>query len=197
VTGQLARDIDAAYAAGQAAVRATDQAERTRLLGTLYTSLLPAVDARLFSLERLHAGDPPAEHADVVRLIRQWAAVRDLFIPAALTPGQAAAVAGRLAAAYQPVSAHLDRLLGRELDDAQADHAHASADATRATGLIAGAADLGVVLGEGARVSLPEMLGSYAVERRRPVGGRPGLEEWVGGSIRISHREVMPQAGAA
>ena len=48
VTGQLARDIDAAYAAGQAAVRASDQAERTRLLGTLYTSLLPPVDARLF-----------------------------------------------------------------------------------------------------------------------------------------------------
>ena len=147
VTGQLAREVDAAYTAGQEAVRAAGPAERSRLLGQLYTSLLPAVDARLFSLEQLHAGDPPAEHADVVRLVRQWAAVRDLFIPAALTPGQAAAVAGRLAAAYQPVSAHLDRLLGRELDDAQADHAHASADATRATGLIAGAADLGVVLG--------------------------------------------------
>ena len=51
VTGQLARDIDAAYAAGQAAVLTTDRAERTRLLGTLYTSLLPAVDARLISLE--------------------------------------------------------------------------------------------------------------------------------------------------
>jgi GGDEF domain-containing protein len=56
VTGQLARDLDAAYAAGQAAVLATDEAERARLLGTLYTSLLPAVDARLFALERLHAG---------------------------------------------------------------------------------------------------------------------------------------------
>src|SRR6266496_3133763 len=55
VTGRLARDIDAAYAAGQAVVLATDQAERARLLGTLYTSLLHAVDARLFALERLHA----------------------------------------------------------------------------------------------------------------------------------------------
>ena len=147
VTGQLGREMDAAQAAGQEAVRAAGPAERSRLLGQLYTSLLPAVDARLFSLERLHAGDPPAEHADIALLVRQWTAVRDLFIPAALTPGPAAAVAGRLAAAYQPVSAHLDRLLVRELDDARADHAHASADATRATGLIAGAADLGVVLG--------------------------------------------------
>src|SRR5580692_1994413 len=65
VTGQLARDIDAAYAGGQAAVRATDQAERARLLGILYTSLFPSVDARLFALERLHAADPPAEHADM------------------------------------------------------------------------------------------------------------------------------------
>jgi len=40
---------------GRRAVLTTDQAERTRLLATLYTSLLPAVGARLFSLERLHA----------------------------------------------------------------------------------------------------------------------------------------------
>ena len=67
----------------------------------------------------------------------------------------------------------------------------------RRVGLRRNGRDLGVVLGEGACVSLPEMLGLYAVERRHRVGGRPGLEEWVGGSIRIGHREVMPQAGAA
>ena len=57
--------------------------------------------------------------------------------------------------------------------------------------------DLGVVLAKRAPVSLPEVLGLYTVERRHPAGGRPGLEERVGGSIRIGHREVMPQAGAA
>ena len=145
VTGQLARDIDAAYAAGQAAVRASDQAERTRLLGTLYTSLLPAVDAQLFALERLHAADPPAEHADVVLFIRQWTAVRDVLSPLALAGGVAAA--GRLTAAYQPVSAHLDQLFRRELDDGQADHRDASAGAARTTGLIIGAAALGIVIG--------------------------------------------------
>src|SRR6266571_1958091 len=135
VTGRLARDIDAAYAAGQAAVLATDQAERARLLGTLYTSLLPAVDARLFALERLHAADPPAERADFALFIRQWTAVRDRLSPPALT------------GAYQPVSARLDRLFRRELDDGQADHRDASAGAARVTGLITGAAALGIVIG--------------------------------------------------
>ena len=146
VTGQLARDIDAAYAAGQAAVRASDQAERTRLLGTLYTSLLPAVDARLFALERLHATDPPAEHADIALFIRQWTAVRDLLSPSALAGGPATAAA-RLTAAHQPVSAHLNDLFQRELDDGQADHRDASAGAAWATGLIIGAAALGIVIG--------------------------------------------------
>ncbi len=145
VTGRLARDIDAAYAAGQAAVLATDQAERARLLGTLYTSLLPAVDARLFALERLHAADPPAERADFALFIRQWTAVRDRLSPPALTGG--AAASGRLTAAYQPVSARLDRLFRRELDDGQADHRDASAGAARVTGLITGAAALGIVIG--------------------------------------------------
>jgi diguanylate cyclase (GGDEF)-like protein len=145
VTSQLARGIDAAYAAGQAAVLATDQAERARLLGTLYTSLLPAVDARLFALERLHAADPPAEHADIALFIRQWTAVRDRLSPPALTGG--AAAAGRLTAAYQPVSAHLDRLFRRELDDGHTDHRDTAAAAARVTGLIAGAAALGIVIG--------------------------------------------------
>ena len=145
VTGQLARDIDAAYAAGQATVRATNSAERARLLATLYTSLLPAVDAQLFALERLHAADPPAEHADVALFIRQWTAVRDVLSPLALAGG--AAAAGRLTAAYQPVSAHLDQLFRRELDDGQADHRDASAGAARTTGLIIGAAALGIVIG--------------------------------------------------
>ena len=51
VTGQLARNMDAAYATGETALQAADPAERSRLLGSLYTSLLPAIDAQLFSLD--------------------------------------------------------------------------------------------------------------------------------------------------
>src|ERR1700683_452649 len=85
VTAQLARSIDAAYAAGEQAAQAAQPAQRSRLLGSLYTSLLPAVDAQLFTLEQLHASDPPAEHADVQLFISQWTALRDLLSPPDLT----------------------------------------------------------------------------------------------------------------
>jgi diguanylate cyclase (GGDEF)-like protein len=154
VTGQLARSMDAAYTAGQQAVLATAPAERSRLLGSLYATLLPAVDARLFTLDQLHAADPPAEHADIELFGRQWAAVRNLLSPANLpasAPASANAASGTassaLAAAYAPVSAHLGRLSARELDDARADRADADASAVRATALITGAAALGLVLG--------------------------------------------------
>ena len=84
VTGQLAQDIDAAYAApAKPPCGPLIPPIRSRLLGTLYTSLVPAVDAQLLSLERLHAADPPAEHADIALFVRQWTAVRDLLSPAA------------------------------------------------------------------------------------------------------------------
>jgi diguanylate cyclase (GGDEF)-like protein len=146
VTGQLARDMDVAYAAGEAAVRSADPAMRSRLLGTLYTSLVPAVDAHLLSLERLHAADPPAERADVALFIRQWTAVRDLLGPRGLTAQPPAALAARLTAAYQLASDHLDRMVTREADDARADHVAADASAARATGLILGVSAAGIVI---------------------------------------------------
>src|SRR5580693_5908665 len=93
VTSQLARDIDAAYATGEQAALATQPAQRSRLLGSLYTSLLPAIDSELFSLEALHVGDPPAEHADLELFIGQWTAVRDLLAAFALNPQPGAALA--------------------------------------------------------------------------------------------------------
>jgi diguanylate cyclase (GGDEF)-like protein len=147
VTARLAREMDAAYTAGQEILEATQPAERDRLVVSLYTSVLPAVDAQLFSLEQLHAADPPAEHADIELFIRQWTTVRDLLIPAALTAQPAAAQAARLAAAYQPVSAHLDRLFTKELRDGQAGQSQTLTSATRATGLLTGAAAGGIVIG--------------------------------------------------
>ena len=81
-TGQLARDVGTAYATGQAAFLASGPAERSRLLGSLYTRLLPAADAQLAVLVRLHAGDSAAERAGIERFARQWVAVRDLLSPA-------------------------------------------------------------------------------------------------------------------
>jgi diguanylate cyclase (GGDEF)-like protein len=148
VTDQLGRNMDAAYATGEAALRATVPAERSRLLGSLYTSLLPAVDAQLVSLEKLHTGDPPAEYADLELFIRQWTAVRDLLSRAAdLTARPAAALAGRLTAAYQPASAHLDRLILKQVKDGRTDHAVAAASAARVIGLTLGVAAGGILIG--------------------------------------------------
>jgi diguanylate cyclase (GGDEF)-like protein len=147
VTGQLARNMDAAYTTGEAAFLASGAGERSRRFGALYTSLLPAADAQLTALVRLHANDPPAEHAGIERLVRQWVAVRDLLSPAAVAARPAPALAAQLTAAYQPLSAHLDRLLLVERHDAQADRMTASANAARLTGLIIGVAVLGLVIG--------------------------------------------------
>ena len=147
VTAQLARNIDAAYAAGQQAVLTTQPAQRSRVLHSLYTSLLPAVDAELFSLQQLHAGDPPGEHADIELFVRQWTAVRNLLSPDGLAGQPAAALAAQLTAAYQPVSAHLGQLSLTELDDARADHTQAGASAVHATALLIGVALLGITAG--------------------------------------------------
>ena len=122
-------------------------AERSRLLAFLYSSLLPGADAQLYSLERLHAHDPPAERARVERLVRQWAAVRDLLSPTSVAAQPAAALAARLATAYQPVSALLDRLLLDEQHAGRMDRVQASASQAATMGFIVGGAVLGIAVG--------------------------------------------------
>ena len=147
VTGQLTRDMDTAYATGEAAFLASGRAQRTRLLGLLYSSVLPAADARLSSLERLHAHDPAAERAGIERLVRQWVAVRDLLSPASVAAHPAATLASRLTAAYLPVGDHLDRLLLKEQRAGHMDRVEASASAARTIALTVAAAVLGVGIG--------------------------------------------------
>jgi diguanylate cyclase (GGDEF)-like protein len=146
-TGQLARIMDTAYATGEAAFLAPGPAGRSRLLGFLYSSRLPAADAQLYSVERLHAGDSPAERAGIGQLVRQWAAVRDVLSPTSVAAHPDATLAARLTSAYQPVSAHLDRLLRIELRDGQRDRVVAAANQAWTLGFIVGAAVLGLAVG--------------------------------------------------
>jgi hypothetical protein len=146
-TGQLARTMDTAYATGEAAFLAPGPAGRSRLLGFLYSSRLPAADAQLYSVERLHAGDSPAERAGIGQLVRQWAAVRDVLSPTSVAAHPDATLAARLTSAYQPVSAHLDRLLRIELRDGQRDRVVAAANQAWTLGFIVGAAVLGLAVG--------------------------------------------------
>jgi diguanylate cyclase (GGDEF)-like protein len=146
-TGLLAQDMDAAYATGEEAFLTPEPAQRSRLLGLIYTSLLPAAEAQLSSLERLHAGDPPAERADIGRFVRQWIVVRDLLSPTSIAAHPAVALATQLTAAYQPVNAHLVRLFRKEQSGGQSDRVEMSATGVRTTGFVAGAAVLGVMIG--------------------------------------------------
>jgi diguanylate cyclase (GGDEF)-like protein len=147
-TGQLARNMDAAYAAGEAALTTAAPATRASQLGRLYTSLFPTIDAELFTLLRLHADDPAAERNDIQVFLRQWNKVRDLLSPPALTgTGPNPALAAQVTAAYQPVSNHLSRLFGREEDDGRADKAAADTSSRRTVAFIAGVGALGIVIG--------------------------------------------------
>lgn len=146
-TGQLARDMDTAYASGETAFLVSSPAARSRLLGLLYTRLLPAANAQLSLLERLHAHDPPAEQAGIERFARQWIVVRDLLSPVNVAAHPSATLASRLTAAYQPVGAHLDQLFRIEQDDGHREQVAASAGAARAIWQIIGAAVLGIVIG--------------------------------------------------
>ncbi len=94
-TGQLARNMDAAYATGEAALTTAAPATRASQLGRLYTSLFPTIDAELFTLQRLHADDPAIEHNDIELFLQQWNKVRDLLSPPAMTGIQAEPGAGR------------------------------------------------------------------------------------------------------
>ena len=102
---------------------------------------------QLSYLERLHAGDSPAERAEIDQFVRQWIAVRDLLSPANVTGHPNATLASQLTAAYQPVSAHLDRLFLNEQQGGHSDQVNASANAARTTRVIVGAAVLGVMIG--------------------------------------------------
>jgi diguanylate cyclase (GGDEF)-like protein len=146
-TGQLARAMDGAFATGETAFLTPGLAERSRLLGFLYSSRLPAADAQLHSVERLHADDPPAELAGIERLARQWAAVRDLLSPTSVAAHPTATLAAHLATAYQPVSAHLDRLLRIEQQDGNTDRLAAAENQAWTMGFIVGAAVLGLAVG--------------------------------------------------
>jgi diguanylate cyclase (GGDEF)-like protein len=146
-TGQLARDMDMAYATGEEAYLSSARARQSQLLGSLYTSILPATDMQLSYLERLHAGDPAAERADTDQFVAQWNTVRNLLSPASVTAHPDPALAARLAAAYQLVGAHFDQFFLKEQQDGRGNQEKASANESRTADFIVGAAVVGILIG--------------------------------------------------
>jgi hypothetical protein len=146
-TVRLARDMDSAYVTGEEAFLTPEPAQQSRLLGLIYTGLLSAIDTELSYLGQLHAHDSPAERADMRNFAGQWAVVRTLLSPANVTAHPATTLASRLTAAYQPVSAHLDRLFQKEQRDGHGNRVAASANAGRTTAFVIGAAIIGIMIG--------------------------------------------------
>jgi diguanylate cyclase (GGDEF)-like protein len=146
-TGELARNMDTAYVTGEEAFLTANPAVRAHLLDGLYTTLIPAIDAQVTDLVRLHATDPPAGRADIRRLVRQWLAVRGELSPTSVSTHPGTALAAGLSAAYVPLGAHLDRLFLVEQAEGQSDQLKQSANAERMIWIVVGVAVVGVIAG--------------------------------------------------
>src|ERR1700728_1957318 len=120
-TGELARNMDTAYVDGEEAFLTANPAIRSRLFGSLYSTLLPTTDDEGTNLVRLERSDPPAEQADIRRFVRQWLAVRDLLSPTSVATHPMAGLAANLSADYAPLGQHLDRLIMVRSEEGQAD----------------------------------------------------------------------------
>jgi diguanylate cyclase (GGDEF)-like protein len=145
-TAQMGRSMDAVYSAGEEMLETTLPSERLALSAPLYSSLLPSVDAQLEVLVRLHADDPPAEARDIALFVQQWRTLRDLLDPSSVLGKTRATTLAQLTAAFRPLSAHLDRLIGKEQSDAARDQAVASSSGDDTKNLLIFAMALAVLL---------------------------------------------------
>ena len=146
-TGELARNMDTAYVTGEEAFLTANPAVRSHLLSYLYTNLLPATDAEVANLVRLHANGSAAVRADIQRFVRQWVAVRDELSPTSVATHPTATLAAGLSADYQPAGQHLDRLFPVEQADGMSDQLRQSANAERMIWILVGVAVAGLLAG--------------------------------------------------
>ncbi len=124
LTTRLGRQMDRAYSTAQAMLLSADPARRAVLAASLYDPVIPAVDAALADLLRIHSDDPADELADLALLADQWQTARALLNPAGPTdpgtsvPGQRA----DLSATFDALHTHIDQMITRETVDAADKH---------------------------------------------------------------------------
>jgi diguanylate cyclase (GGDEF)-like protein len=150
-TSQVSRDIDQVYWTATAFLLSADPLTRAPLASSLYDHAIPAVDAALVSLQRLHDGHGNAERDDLVLLAHQWTQVRNLLNPLAAgfnavpNPG----LSSELSRSFTPLSDHLDQLILREQTDATEGGAQSSATRDRTMWTIIAAAILALSISGG------------------------------------------------
>jgi diguanylate cyclase (GGDEF)-like protein len=148
ITAQFGQQLDVVYSTAQALALSPSPTDRADLATTLYDEQIPAAETALSALQRIHADDGPAELAGVTTLTDQWATLRNLLSPAAisgLSTGADPTLASQLNAAYQPLTDKIVALIDRENSDGRDDQAHASSVSTRARWVIAGAVALAIL----------------------------------------------------
>jgi diguanylate cyclase (GGDEF)-like protein len=146
-TGELARDMGTSYAVGEEAFLTANPALRSKLLGWLYTTGIPATDAEMATFEQLNAADPPAQQAGIEQFVRQWTALRSLLSPTSVATHPMTALAADLSADYQPVGTHLDQLLLEQQAVGHSDQAQASSNEAWTAALVIGVALLANLTG--------------------------------------------------
>jgi diguanylate cyclase (GGDEF)-like protein len=165
ITARLGHQIDVAYAEGQRAAADRDRTARTQRAAELHNVQVPAIEATMAALRRIHDSDEPAELADIARLGREWAGLRSVLNSDDLTTGDQGAL-DRLETSYSPVADHMQALTAREAVDARANHEHSSGYVTRIIWGIAAGVLLAGVLFAGLAVAVARRL-RQAIEPAR------------------------------
>ncbi|MCW2529593.1 MAG: Diguanylate cyclase protein [Pseudonocardiales bacterium] len=146
-TSQVSRGMDLVYSTGTSFLLSADPGARAAMAARLYDHAIPAVDAELATVQRLHEGDGSAERDDLVLLANQWTQVRSLLNPlgAGFTVAPNPGLAAQLSSTFSVVSDHLDLLVLREQTDASEGQAQSSNVRDRTTWIIIAAAILALL----------------------------------------------------
>ena len=147
MTSRLGREVDRAYTIAQAMLFSADPGRRAVLAAALYDPVVPAVDAALADLTRIHSDDSADELADLSLLSDEWGTARGLLNPAVQSDAVAPASdrTARVSAAFDALDDHLDRLIVRETVDAEDKQVELQAIGTRMGWGIAAAVALAIV----------------------------------------------------
>jgi diguanylate cyclase (GGDEF)-like protein len=124
-TARLGHQVDVAYAEGQQAAMGDDRTARVQRAAELRNVQVPAIEATMAAIRRIHEGDEPAELVNIARLGREWANLRTVLNSTDLTAADQGA-ADRLQARYTPLADHIQALTAREAVDARENQAHSS-----------------------------------------------------------------------
>lgn len=148
-TARFSRDVDLAHATGQALALTSSRAGRDRLTQQLTGHAMPAVDADLAAVQRLHAADSATEWAGITELARQWADLRSLLSAMGSQPSRDPASITQLTNAFTPLDRHVQTLLAREEAAAQSDQTNSESLGRRVRWNVVAVAGLAVIAAAG------------------------------------------------